>query len=1003
MFYGNSGTSSYNAAEGKFNEVDSTMDPDTGETGVPFDFGSEAAFLAKVDLSVAGNMMDCGECHVGGGAMEYIPNNDLTKRTPLADLATTGVVGFPDANGVKAAGVAQPITAANYTAFNYFIDTYDVDGDGDKNEAQYIDFADAGVMEMDCFMCHLPGYEYEARRDVLRKGKLGALASIGAGIASENAAAYGDPSFGTTVVYNDNVEVVVDSHSGESGLGLSADFMSNLSGIPDSTNCASCHANEFSVDWKKRGDHWAPNDQVDFQYEVHYSLGCMGCHERDAADDGVVNWLGVADPTSPYYHPERYTAQGVGSLGHDPAKGMYAQYSGLYNKNDDAQFKDCVDCHINGTEGQAYGAPNPTAAHQAAGLTAVVAQGANTMDGVAKVSHIDMMHCSTCHSRKAESYDWGNTGAPMIDATGDDHDGRLTDHENVYVTKPDMTDQTSFQWYKGKLRQVQPSATMFWRDKQDTPLLDANFDGRPHGMDALLMTDVLAVNQAQDLDLTDGIDDSWGSITEDNHGVVTQADFAERITALANYIEAKASTVTGADKTGTAKIKFSVFHVNFANQHGVSPASMAWGAKGCGECHSPSSNFFNGYVDTVQADMTYGPSTSQRVPFTKVNGFSQPTDWHPNQFDKFGARSIAIQVTNVAADCNGDGTVGDCLTTRPVQKSETMYENTFMGAADYAASYTSSGPIDFSGFEKGWQLIVQVNDGTERLKMVSTDITDIAGLIANLGTNMTDGTFGFTITGVDTDSDGIDDGITVAGTGTNLIRLKAGNAASFKLTHAAYKNTPWTGVDGNTYNGRADWVSYLNSINGSVLPDAGQAVIAMANPSTVEVGQDILLDADESVNADAGEVTYSWICNDLADTEYAGSDVTKSFTSAGTYTCNLRVVDSFGTLAQASVDINVTAPAPAADIAITNPQPAGTTNTVTFSNLPTHTMLYIIWGDGTREKVYDAAASVDVDHLFRMYSKYFDGTNYNYRTTVYVYNGSSRVDIKREILSIAAP
>ena len=974
LFNGNSGTSSYNAAEGKFNEVNSVNDPTTGLDCVPFNYGTEADFVKKVDLSLAGQLMDCAECHVGGGAMEYIPNTDLSVRIRLDEMATTNVPGF----GGTAAGA--PVTSGDYTAFNYFIDTYDVDGDGDKTEAQYINYTDSGVMEMDCLMCHLPGYDYEGRRDLLRKGKLGALMSVGSGLASENGAAFGDPNFGTTVVYdasNPAFEVLADDQ-----LGLTQTWaIENLTGRPDSNNCATCHMNEFSVDWKKRGDNWAPEGQYDFAYEVHYNIGCMGCHERDT--DSPPSWVGPGGSGT-----ANYPSMAPGSLGHDPAKGIMAQYSGLYNKNDGAQFKDCVDCHTNGTDGQSYAAPNPEAAHAAYGLTAKVAQGADS-DGVADKSHMDFMHCSACHSRKIDSYAWGNTGSPMIDATGADHDGRLTDHENVYVTKPDMTDQTSLQWYKGMLRRVTPSATMFYRDKNDTPALDANFDGRPHGMDALLMTDVLAVNELN----------GWDAITYDTLGNVTQADFTERLGALATYIENKAAVAPG-----TAKIKFSIFHVNFMNQHAVSPAAYAWGsgagndpldpaddnADTCTDCHSAASNFYNGFVDTTgPTTMNFGPSTSQRVPFTKVNGFSQPTDWHPNQFDKSGARSIAIQISNVDNGAGG-------LTTRDVQISENMYENTFMTVADFAPSYTSSSAIDFSGFEKGWQLIVQVNDGTERLKMVSTNIANVGELLTNLGTNMTDGTFGFTIT-----ADGAGTGITVTGINGNLVRLKAGNAASFKLTHAAYKNVDWIGVDGNPYGTRAAWTAYLDSIDSSNLPVPGVATIATADPASVEVNTAITLAADETVNAGAGEVDYSWICNN-SDTVYPGSSVDITFDSVGTYTCNLRVEDALGNLAQDSISVQVTAPAPLADIALVTPvQPAGSENSVSFSNLPAHTMLYIIWGDGLKQRVYDTATSVDVAHTFRMYSKYFDGTNYNYRTTVYVYNGSSRVDVKRETLSIA--
>lgn len=986
LFKGNSGTSAYNAATGQFDEVDSTIDPATGYWYIPFDYGSEAEFVKKVDLSLAGNMMDCGECHVGGGMMEYIPykdtapqTNDYESRVPLREIATTGIWGFGGDPQVQ-----TPVTASNYTAFNYFIDIYDVDGDGNRTEALYMDYAKTGVMDLDCLMCHLPGYKYDERRELLRKGKIDATRAIGAGLATDNGLTWpngGAPpvGYGTTVIYDmSQLEV-----NGSGNLRIPAEWMNeNISATPDSTNCANCHMNEFSVDWKKRGDHWAPNGQYDFQYEVHYNFGCMGCHERKPTE--LQPDSGADEFTSVWGGP--YPEMGDGLLGHDPAKGD-SQYSSLYNKNDKAAFKQCQDCHINGAGGREYGAPNPTAAHAAAGLTAKIAQG-NTADGVAKVSHIDMMHCSTCHARKANSYNWGNTGNPLIDGTGGDHANRLTDHENQYVMKQDMTDNTSLAWYKGKIYRVSSSATMFWRDKNDTPALDANFDGRPHGMDALLMTDVLAVNEAN----------GWGSITEDHQGNVTPDDFAERISALNSYIEGKAG-VAG----GTAKTKFSIFHVNFMNNHGVAPASMSWGVNGCTDCHDAASKFYNGTIDTIGDNntMVYGDSTSQRVPFTKVNGFSQPTDWHPGQMDKFGVRSIALQISDTPTTYDdGTGPVA-ALTTRPVERSENLYEATFMGKADFADEYVG-GAINLSGFEKGWLLMVEVQDEADGsvatyTKSVGTDVSDMTGLMGQLSSQFKDGSFGFVVA-LNANSDGLK---ITAEPGYN-IRLKGGidNAASFGLINAAYKTTPWTGVDGNAYAGRADWVSYLNSIDETDLP--AHATAEAAAFLTTEVNVPVTLAANEAVNAGLPAVSYSWTCNDQADTVYQGAVIDKTFGSVGTYSCNLRVEDAYGDLHQAAVQVQVTAPAPLADIALVTPaQPAGSENVVTFSNLPEHTMLYIIWGDGTREKVYDAAASVDVAHTFLMYSKYFDGSSYNYRTTVYVYNGSTRVDVKRDVLSIA--
>lgn len=962
---------------------------------VPFNYGTLADFEKKVDLSLAGNMMDCGECHVGGGAMQYVPAKTMAGRTPLRNIATS------DVNG------GGPITPDMYTAFNYFIDTYDVNGNGNKGEALYIDYQQTGVMEMDCLMCHLPGYKYVDRRFALRGGKIDATRAVGAGIVEydvitdgeghqtgvdlKNGKAWGQDGYGTTVVYDMNVVTV--NVNGE--LELTGEWMEeNVAVKPDGTNCANCHMNEFSVDWKKRGDHWAPDGNYDFAYEVHYNIGCMGCHERrptDLQDDDFISRGGLPN----------FATMGPGLLGHDPAKGQ-APYSGLYNKNDKAAFKSCESCHLLGGEGgDNYAAPNPDAAHAAAGLMVNVVQSPNAIAGVPAINHIDLMDCSACHSRKINSYDWGNTGNPLIDATGSDHEGRLTDHENEYVYKQDMTDNTSLAWYKGKLLRVSPSATMFWRDKNDTPAMDANMDGRPHGMDALLMTQVAKTNSVM----------GWGSMTEDNHGVVPAYEFNTRAAKLTTDIEA------WTQKTG-AIIKASIFHVNFKNQHAVSPANQAFGVNGCSDCHSAAAEFYNGTVNTVGDGVTL-QWDNDMVPFTKVNGFTDATDWHPGQMDKMGVRTIPVRVTTTAAtvDTTDDGidnpaTAG--FTTRPVERSENMYEAVFQGPADFADSYHSTAAISFAGFEKGWNLMVEVQDtadGSVALynKMVSGDVADVAAMLANWGAGFTSNgaNWGFTVAGYDVDgnaetgdADGYEGIIVSAETGYK-VRLKGGvsNAGSFQMKSAAYKNTPWTGVDGNQYAGRSEWVAYLNGITADVLPAHAVAAIDASVPDSVELGATVTLAADTSLNTN-GTFAYSWTSSDEPGVVFEGDSVSKTFSTLGTATVTLNVVDAYGDLHQVSKQIAVVLPAPPADIVSTQ-NPSGSLNTVTFNNLPEHTMLYVNWGDrSAAQRVYGGAIPEVVGHTFLENPLYDRGDHYEYRVTAYVYNGRVRVDVMQDVISI---
>ncbi len=603
----------------------------------PFEFVDAVYFQKRVDLSAAGVLQECGECHVGGGAMEYVPAPDLDNRVSLRDIASTDVNGF------------GPITAADYTAFNYFIDTYDVDGDGDKLEVLYMDYAQTGVMEMDCFICHLRGYDYVDRREMLRKAKFDASRAIGAGVATENTVDFGQPGYGTEVYYN---SFVVDDGSGN--LKFSPGFLANLKAQPPSDNCAFCHFNHGSVDWKKRGDNW----KNDVTHDVHSVLGCMGCHERKAGTDVGTD----GDAASPL----------LGQC--DPAKGN-APYSSLWNASDNT-VKTCENCHLEagydagtGEYSNDYGAPNPLAAHQQYGFTAKIVQ--QDADGIVNRSHLEIMECSVCHVRKISGDSW-NTGGAIVDATGPDAEGRLADHENEYVSRlmyDGATDTTNlvYTWQNGRIYAANVLTTIFWRDKNDA--FDYNGDGQPGMMDALLMTDVLAADVAN----------GWTSLSADGSGTIDASAIGARIAALNSHLDG----VWGAG----ANVKLSSLAVPFKVNHNVAPASYALGHQ-CTDCHAAGKFFDRAYrLQGDAMDLTY--DAGQVTPFTKLGG-TTPTDFHPNTKDRAGA-SIPVRVLSGTA-------IAD------IQVADLLYQPT--------GSYVDSGGTSHD--KAGWisYLTTAIGDGS---------------------------------------------------------------------------------------------------------------------------------------------------------------------------------------------------------------------------------------------------------------------------------------------------
>ncbi len=584
------------------------------------DFGNAGNFTDRVDISMAGVLRDCAECHVGGGANEYVIDLNATARIPFRNMDSTGALS----------GGSFSINSGEYTAFNYFIDTYDEDGDGNKTEVLNQSFYRTGVLEMDCFMCHFQGYDWEARKDELRKGRFDASRVVGAGLGRAKEERVGDAwdgNFYGRLVSYDDTKILVDHQNGDA-LYLAPYVAMAIKGTPPTGNCASCHFNAHQVDWKKRGATWG----MDYENEVHARLGCMGCHKRQEGTE-----IGTDGKAS---------SSLLGQC--DPAKGN-VPFSSLWNNTDNTGLRSCEYCHID-HEGGFFGltAPDPMDKHYKAGLLAEILGDNSTTPSK---SHLDIMHCSACHARKL-----GNgTGAALVDATGPDAEGRLTDHESTTIER-DMEDNLAYTWSKttGKLIASHILTTMFVKDIDGA--FDFNKDGRGGGMDPLLQTDMLRM----------GVD----PLTHD--GNVTDSD-------VSSYLSAAQTQVGG----GNPKLTF--MSVPFQVTHNIAPASRALGANGCNDCHGGSVGVLGGQ-GMFSSDYDIGPrdtvfsvnaaSGGNVAPFTKIKNSTTPTDFHPNLVGKDG-KTIALRVIS-----------GPDADLKVLKRWQMMYDaNSTTGAKDYVGVY----------------------------------------------------------------------------------------------------------------------------------------------------------------------------------------------------------------------------------------------------------------------------------------------------------------------------
>ena len=1001
--------------------------------------------MQKVDNSAVGNMRDCGECHVGGGGMEYFPRNegwdgtagpdavdavdnstiawiqDPAKSYPsyIQDPAVT-LVETPDGeqdfdaygnllweNSPRVAYRDAAQFATEYTSFNYFVDIFDDDGDGDFNEVLYNDYSKTGVVEMDCLACHMEGYSWDAAKAAKRDGRFDASRAAGAGFGTVDTSREWDAvantvpeGFGTTVVYDEDAVTLTTSYW---GTGLTVNLNGKIHATPPTENCATCHQGKYQVDWKKRGEMAADAD-------VHEVIGCMGCHER-------TDYLRGVNPNTDERDSRHLKGETVGTslnirdgkLGHDPAKGGAGQWDSLNNKNDWKNFKGCKGCHDGsglGDRGKSYGAPNPSAAHAAAGLSATIVQKKGTISGVANGSHLDIISCEACHITKASEVphtmtDYaGNTvdltyatGGGFVDGTAPDHEGRLATHDTYEVSRSMYTDEGGsnfgYTWAKdGKIHPGNFLTSLFWRDKNDEQL-DVNVDGRPHGMDAVLPTHVLA-NALTQMEGTEheGHAFYYGILAD---GVSTDAEVQEHIAELSAALPG----LTGVDPTGTDgfKLKLSWVTVPFTMSHQIEPAADAYGANGCTDCHG-SDAFYAGSID-LNGYSSFGFDPANTAPMTKVNGMSEKSFGHPNMKDKAGLMSISLM------NNNGPAATGATATIRDLDREEALYQATFQtrdtafkteligGDIETAGSLAPANMKSFSTW-KGWYLNVEVDADDDNV--VDSDASiwlgpsnaamshpfahpdadpTAAELLAVIPDEFTDGgnLYHFNV------------GLNDAGNGLKItaesgyeIRLAFNSfygPFGFKgETVVAQPIIPTCkGIDADdSISGRAEMVAYLNAlgapgvdptktvgeecfelgvtptidnpmtVNGTTTT-GGTALIEVATDAAVTLGVE-----DNAVTG--GTVSYSYYnINDEAVTELAGNSVT--FTDPGTYRVVVTTTTAEGKVAQSYQYVTVKAPAAGVDSMEAVATGQDVVLTLTVADFPAGTAnIAISWGDG---------------------------------------------------------
>jgi len=234
------------------------------------------ASAATMDMTSFSIMaIGCGSCHPGGGSAEYDRAGRRYDRW-MADPAS----GFTSGG--------------------------DNNFDGDYYKARW---TESGVVEADCLLCHLPGYNFPERDKQLKALNFRWAATAGAGLATVTGSVEkGEP---VTVTYD------------KTKFGPDGTLSPNIVRQPRNEACLACHA---QPGWKKRGFNFRSRTDV----HVRAGLRCTDCHPAGSSAD---------DP--------RIRGKELHEIGKGDDPG------GLVRNDLDNTCRTCTDCHDTGR----FGAP----------------------------------------------------------------------------------------------------------------------------------------------------------------------------------------------------------------------------------------------------------------------------------------------------------------------------------------------------------------------------------------------------------------------------------------------------------------------------------------------------------------------------------------------------------------------------------------------------------------------------------------------------------------------